>query len=101
MPQQLADDRQAKPTTCAKACIGVPEVMKAHAVEPGALRHRLPWTLQIRARLIGIITRHDIGPEPIEAGQAQGPARSKSPSFSPSWSRREIAARAPGPPAPI
>jgi hypothetical protein len=69
MPQQLADDRQAKPTTCAKACIGVAEVMKAHAVEPGALRHRLPWTLQIRARLIGIITRHDIGAEPIEAGQ--------------------------------
>ena len=34
MPQQLADDRQAKPNTCAKACIGVAEVMKAHAGEP-------------------------------------------------------------------
>jgi|SRR6516225_9399880 len=69
VPQQLADDRQAEPTTGTKARIGVPKIMKADAFEPGTPCYRLPWTLEIRARLFGIIARHDVGAEPIEAGQ--------------------------------
>src|SRR5262249_18706730 len=69
MPQQLADDRQAKPATCAKACIGVAEIMKAHAIEASAPRHRLPWTFQISARPLGIAAMHDIRAKLTEAGE--------------------------------
>src|SRR5262249_11133193 len=47
----------------------MPEVVKADAVESSPPRHCLPWTLQIGARLLGVVARHDIGAEPIEAGQ--------------------------------
>jgi hypothetical protein len=69
MPQYLAYNRQAKPITCTKARIRVSKVVESNAIESGMSRHCLPWTLQISTRLLGIVTRHDIGAKPIEAGQ--------------------------------
>ena len=69
MAQQLADNWQAKSTTCAEACIGVAKIMKADAVEPGTPRYSLPRTFQIGARLLGVVARHDVRAEPIEPGE--------------------------------
>jgi hypothetical protein len=69
MAQELADDRQAKPSACAKTGIGVAEIMKSDAIKPGAFRHPFPWALEIGARPFGIIARHSVGADPIEAGQ--------------------------------
>src|SRR5262245_42282756 len=45
------------------------EIMKPHAVKPSALRHCLPWTLEISAGPFGIVGRYEIRAEPIEVCQ--------------------------------
>ena len=43
----------------------MPEVVKADAVESSPPPHCLPWTLQIGARLLGVVARHDNGRMPF------------------------------------
>src|SRR5215831_3500951 len=69
MAQQLADDWQTKPTARTEAGIGVPEIVKANAFKSCTPSHRPPRTFEISAWLLGIIPRHDIRAESIEAGQ--------------------------------
>ena len=69
MAQQLADDWQAKPTARTEAGIGVTKIVKADAFKSCTPSHRPPRTFEISAWLLGIVPRHDIRAEPIEAGQ--------------------------------
>jgi hypothetical protein len=47
MPQQSADNGQAKSATGHEAGEGVPKIVQANPIESGALRHSLRWTFQI------------------------------------------------------
>jgi hypothetical protein len=67
--KQLANYRQPKAAARTEGRIGVAQVMKANAVEAGTTRDGFPRTFQIGARLLEIISRHDVRAEPIKASQ--------------------------------
>src|SRR5262245_43955817 len=69
MTQQLADDWQAKTTAGPEAGISMAEIVKADSFKPCTPCNRLPWTFQISARLLGIVARHYIRAELIDAGE--------------------------------
>src|SRR4051812_24961711 len=69
MSQQLSDDWQPKTTACAKACIGVSQIMKAYAFKTGASRDGLPRTLQVGARFFGVLARDYVSAKSVKAIQ--------------------------------
>ncbi len=56
--EQLADDGETKTSSCTNTCMGMSQIVKANAIEAGALRHEAPGAIKIVAWHIRIVA-HD------------------------------------------
>ena len=66
MTQQASDDRQTQSTTRAEACVGVPEVVQAHALQTSTSDDSVPGPLQITARLFRMVAGNHARSEPLQ-----------------------------------
>src|SRR5262249_37921989 len=73
MAQQLADNWQPKAAGSAKRCVGVSEVVKADTFQPRTLSHCCPWSFQVRAGILilvsGITSGDDVNTDTRKFGE--------------------------------